>query len=183
MKKLLIHFILCFCIVLTLHAQKINKKIIDTKTNKEILIGNCNIKGLKTDSFGLVFNNEYKYYIPDNNTITLLQSKIKKIRIEIVMGTWCGDSKEQVPRFIKILDILKYKTKKIKILCIDHFFNAENFEKGENNIQKIPTFIIYRKNKEIGRIVESPMNSLEKDLLDILNKPNQPINVSKVELK
>ena len=171
MKKILINIILCFCMTLNLQAQTLNKKIIDTKTNKEILIGYCNIEGLKTDSFGLVFKDEYKYYIPDSITITLLRSKIKKIKFEIVMGTWCGDSKEQVSRFIKILDVLKYKTKKINILCLDHFFNADNFEKGKNNIQKVPTFIIYRKNKEIGRIVEAPMNSLEKDLLDILNKP------------
>ncbi|MCU0370461.1 MAG: thioredoxin family protein [Bacteroidales bacterium] len=33
------------------------------------------------------------------------------------------------------------------------------------NIQKVPTFIIYRKGREIGRIIETPYTTLEKDLL------------------
>ncbi|MFZ4401178.1 MAG: thioredoxin family protein [Bacteroidales bacterium] len=168
MKKIKIIFIVSFLMIFTLHAQKLNKKIIDIKTDKEILIGKCNLKGLKADTFGLVFKEEYKNYLPDSSKINILQSKMKSITIEIVMGTWCGDSKEQVPRFIKVLDAINYKTKKINFLCLDHFFKADDFEKEKNNIQKVPTFIIYRKQKEIGRIVETPTKSLEEDLLDIV---------------
>jgi hypothetical protein len=170
MKKIKVILILGLFACYALQAQKLNKKIIDIKTDKQILLGKCNLKGLKADTFGLVFNEEYKKYLPDSATVVLLHSKMKKITFEIVMGTWCGDSKEQVPRFIKVLDDIKYKTKKLRFLCLDHFFKADDFEKGKNNIQKVPTFIIYRKKKEIGRIIESPMKSLEKDLLDVISQ-------------
>ncbi len=169
MIKLKTYIIINFFMIFTLQAQKLNKIIIDTKTQKEILVGKCNLDGLKTGEFGSVFNTEYKNYNPDHALITLLQTKIKDIKIEIILGTWCGDSKDQVPRFIKILDILKYKTEKIDILCLDHFCKADGFDKEKRNIQRVPTFIIYRKNKEIGRIIETPTRTLEKDLLDILN--------------
>jgi hypothetical protein len=35
-------------------------------------------------------------------------------------------------------------------------------------IKRIPTFIIYKKKREIGRIVETPGDLIEKDLLKIL---------------
>jgi hypothetical protein len=36
------------------------------------------------------------------------------------------------------------------------------------DITNVPTFIFYRNGKEINRIVESPVISLEKDMLSIL---------------
>ena len=41
-------------------------------------------------------------------------------------------------------------------------------------IEAIPTFIVYRKDAEIGRIVETPKTTLEADLLEILSKPVKP---------
>ena len=170
MRNILISFLILILSVVSGIAQNLNRKIIDTKTQKEILYGKCNIDGLKTGEFGDFFKMEYNNYITDSSTLAQLKPMMKKVRIHIVMGSWCGDSQQQVPRFIKLMDMLKYKTRKLDILCIDHFFKAENFEKGNMGIEKVPTFIIYRKNKEIGRIVETPTHSLEKDLLNILKK-------------
>lgn len=170
-------FLICVLIYMSsfaaIFAQRVNQKIIDSKTQKEILYGKCNIDGLKSGEFGDIFKTEYKYYIPDSIILSQMKPLLKKIKIQVVMGTWCGDSQQQIPRFIKILDIMGYKTKKLDILCIDHFFKAKNFEKGTNKIEKIPTFIIYYKHKEIGRIIESPTQTLEKDLLDILREKNK----------
>jgi len=170
MKKLNGFLIVSFLMIFTLQAQKFNKKTVDTKTQKEILTGKCNLGGLKTGEFGENFKVEYTGYILDSNTIDLLQPKMKNIKIEMILGTWCGDSKEQVPRFFKILDALKYKSRKLTIFCVDRLITAEGVDKKKSNLEKVPTFIIYRKNKEIGRIIEIPMVSLEKDLLKILNK-------------
>ncbi|MEI6696777.1 MAG: thioredoxin family protein [Bacteroidota bacterium] len=156
--------------VFSLQAQKLNKKMIDTKSNKEILYGKCNLKGFKKAEFGKIFKKEYNNYLPLNEIIALLQPKMMNISFEIILGTWCGDSKEQLPRFIRILDAVKYKTKTISFLCVDRSFKADGFDRDKQNIQKIPTFIIYRNNIEIGRIVETPIQTLEKDLLDILVK-------------
>jgi len=35
----------------------------------------------------------------------------------------------------------------------------------------VPTFIVFYKNKEVGRIVENPKISLERDLLQLLQNP------------
>ena len=35
-------------------------------------------------------------------------------------------------------------------------------------IQRVPTFIIYKNNLEAGRIIENPVTSLEQDMVNIL---------------
>ena len=48
---------------------------------------------------------------------------------------------------------------------------APSGEEGPFNIQKVPTIIVQKYGKEIGRIIESPQSGyLEKDLVEILKK-------------
>lgn len=149
-------------------AQKVNKTIIDTKTQKTILYGKCNLKGLQTGDYGEIYRMEFKYYTPDSQIIEQLKPVLKKISFKIVMGSWCGDSREQIPRFIKILDLSEYNTRKIDIISLDHYFKLEGFDIKKFDIKKLPTLIVYRKKKEIGRIIETPVETLEKDLIKIL---------------
>ena len=43
-------------------------------------------------------------------------------------------------------------------------------EEAGRNIVRVPTIIVEQKGAEIGRIIEFPVTSLEKDLLTILRK-------------
>jgi len=43
-------------------------------------------------------------------------------------------------------------------------------EEAGKNIVRVPTIIVDQKGVEIGRIIEFPVSSLEKDLLTILRK-------------
>ena len=45
--------------------------------------------------------------------------------------------------------------------------SPQGYEKGMN-IDYVPTFIIYQNGKEVNRIIESPVESIEKDLIAIL---------------
>ena len=87
----------------------------------------------------------------------------------MVLATWCGDSKDQVPRFFKIMDeISNSKIDVSEIICLDRNKTAPDFDNEKYKIEKVPTFIIYPGEKEIGRIVETPKISLEEDLLQII---------------
>jgi len=169
MKKSIIFTITIFLCVSS-YTQKVNRTIIDTKTQKPILYGKCNLKGLNTGEFGEVYKMEYKYYTPDTQKLNQIKPLLKNVSFKIIMGSWCGDSREQIPRFIKTLDLMKYKTKKIEIISLDHYFKLNGFDNEKYGIKKLPTIIVYLKKKEIGRIIETPTETLEKDLLNILTK-------------
>jgi len=150
-------------------AQKYNKRAIDPKNQKEMLVGLCNRHGLESAPFSEWFNKEYTNYQPDTLTLDLLKDQMKGVRIVLVMASWCGDSRREVPRFYKILDYLDFKAKRMKVISTDREKKAGKVPVEELKIQLVPTFVIYKNDKELGRIIESPAVSLEKDLLKILS--------------
>jgi len=167
------HFILILALMVganTLFAQGKNTEITDSKSGKNILVGYCDEKGLEKGEFGIYFNSQYETYVPKAKTIEKLKAKINKYDIKIVFGSWCGDSKLQVPRFYKILDLLDFNKSQLETIGVDRNKNALVVNIASLNIELVPTFIVYKHGEEIGRIVESPVKSLEDDLLKIIGK-------------
>lgn len=158
---------------MNLKAQELNKTIQDPVKAKPVLLNICTRDGLmRIEEFKTMYDGVYDNYKPDSLTLIKLKKLTKHTNIIIVMGTWCGDSKLQVPHFYKVLDGIGFDTNKsTKIICVDGNKKAENGLIDHLDIQHIPTFIIFnKKGKELGRIIESPKITLEKDLLAILEK-------------
>jgi thiol-disulfide isomerase/thioredoxin len=151
-----------------LKSQEINRKIMDPKLNEEILYGYCNRNGLEEGEFGKVFKEYYSIYEPDKEVMGVMRSKLDSVSILIVLGTWCSDSQEQVPKFFKVLDKIRFNEKNLTIICVSKDKEAGEIDVKKYDIQRVPTFIIFRGSKEVGRIIETPVTSLEKDLLMLL---------------
>ena len=118
------------------------------------------------------YDKNYSSYNTDTLNIHLLSKLLHGKRIDIFLGSWCGDSKREVPRMLKVLEQSGIDTSSIRLIFVNNTLAAykqspQHEEKGKN-IHRVPTFIVYENDKEIGRIVESPVVSLEKDLLSIL---------------
>jgi thiol-disulfide isomerase/thioredoxin len=154
-----------FLIPTWLAAQELNKVIADKNSGKEILIGKCNRDALTTDVFSMYYEKGYAAYAPDENVVRQLSKLRKGVDVVVVMGSWCHDSKEQVPRFYKILDDVGVKDSKIELICVDSEKSGGEADVSFLDIQRVPTFIFYKKGREIGRIVETPTSTLEKDML------------------
>lgn len=154
------------------YSQEINRTRIDDKSQLEVLIGKCDRVGLKSDLFKTYFEPEYASYNPDAATITSLKSLLanKNVKVIIVMGSWCGDSQEQVPRFYKIADAIGLADTNITLYCVDRAKKSDKGETDNLKITLVPTFIFYIGAVEIGRITETPQVSLEKDLLGIISQ-------------
>ncbi len=116
------------------------------------------------------WNSASAAYHPDEATINLLaQIPIATLEVDVYIGTWCEDSKLHVPAFIQVAN-------KIELNFVLIGVNREKecpFDKKECknwDITNVPTFIVKRDGTEIGRIIETPSKSIEKDLLEILKK-------------
>jgi len=117
------------------------------------------------------YMNEYEKYEP-NETITqkIAGTNVGSVSILIVMGSWCGDSQREVPRFIKMLDQCGLAKINVTYLGVDMSKQSPVGDYDKLGIKKVPTFIVYRNKVEIGRIIEYPSTSLEQDMLEILSK-------------
>ncbi len=157
-------------LVFTITAQDKNQITIDSKSGKPMLVGLCDRDAFVDTNFSWWFNSGYKFYYPADSVITLLSDIKLDYSIKIIMGTWCSDSRREVPRFYKLLDGLKFPETKVTLINVDRKKKGLDATVDDLNILLVPTFIIYNGSKEIGRIIETPITSLENDLLQILTK-------------
>lgn len=152
-------------------AQEMNTVIFDKDVNRDILIGWVDREGTISQDF--LGNEKVKYdsYSPNAEAIEDIKHAFevnKDLNILVVFATWCGDSKMHVPEFYKVADLAGVS--RIKYLTVNRKKNAGDIDMTKMNIERVPTFIVYDGETEIGRIVESPEYTLESDLATILKK-------------
>ena len=134
--------------------------VIDGQVEKSYLFKSGNTKW---------FPKNYELYETDIFLSENNFSNLDNYRIELYMGVKCHDSEREVPRLIKILNELKFSDDKLKIFLLKRDKTSNSgFEKGKN-ITNTPTIIFYRDSMEINRIVEFPIETLERDIYKIIN--------------
>lgn len=142
---------------------------IDEKTGKPILLGKVDRKAMVDSNFTWWFNSAYKFYKPDTSIINEINGlDLTDTHLKIVLGTWCSDSRREVPRFFKIIDLIEFPEERIEIFGVNRDKILPDTETEIEEIEFVPTFIFYRDQVEIDRIIETPDNSLEEDMLNIL---------------
>ncbi|MFZ2493157.1 MAG: peptidylprolyl isomerase, partial [Thermoanaerobaculia bacterium] len=112
-------------------------------------------------------------YTPDASLVDYMATTVRPgDRVEVYLGTWCDDSQREVPRFLRILDALaaQGKTVPITFVAIDRSKTKPAELIAGKSIEKVPTFIYYRDDAELGRIVEKPATLLEDELLAITSR-------------
>lgn len=137
------------------------------------LIGKINKYGLSSGPYANWFEKGYQDYRPDTTLIAKIDEALKPYEIKLFMGTWCGDSRREVPRFYKILEQANYPMEQLTAVALgrsaDLYKKSPNHEEKGLTIHRVPTFIFYKDGKEVNRIVERPVASLEQDIAAILD--------------
>ena len=169
MRYLLVVVFICTVFPL-LFGQDTYKTVIDSESGKPMLIGTCTRNVFSDTSFSWWFNSGYQMYEPDSLTINELKPALDNIDITLILGTWCSDSREQVPHFFKIIDETGFPENRINMICVDRDKKSTSGEVDSLNIKLVPTFIFYKDGKEMGRIEESPNDTIEKDMYVIIAK-------------
>lgn len=143
MKKL---FLLLFFFALTLsYAQEKSKMVTDEKSKKNMFVGTGDKSVFKDTSFATWYNAEYELYEVDNKVLEgITPDKLKDITIKIVLGTWCGDTKREIPRFIKILESIKFDEKNLTLIFVNNAKKDPFNDIEALKVKNIPTIIVYR---------------------------------------
>jgi len=152
------------------YQPEINILVKDTVDDNMMLLGKANKKGLTNKEFRAWYKENYYAHELDTITIEALKPKLENVSIKVFMGTWCSDSQREVPALNKILEEAEYDQTKLEVIAVSHDKDTpDHLEKGMD-IQYVPTIIFYKNEKEIGRYVELAQETLEKDMLAILNE-------------
>jgi len=114
-------------------------------------------------------------YTPDAAAVSYLQKNLPRYRLLIFMGTWCGDTKDLLPKLLKVLQQANIATDDLMMVGMDRQKTTITHE-GKRLVRKykaksLPTFVVTDSNgEEVGRIVESADKSVEEDLVAIISK-------------
>ena len=79
----------------------------------------------------------------------------------VVLGTWCGDSRREVPRLWRALEVAGEVPFSVRLVAVDRAKQAPGGELEGLAIHYVPTFIVRRGGVEVGRIVEGAAEGLE----------------------
>jgi hypothetical protein len=154
-------------------VQRVNTEATDKRGNL-ILLGKSTRERLAQPPFNDWYNKNYAAYTIDSNTANQIKPLLKNKQFFLFMGTWCGDSRREVPRMYKILDYCQVKLSRIQLINLNNSDTAYKQSPGHEerglNILRVPTLLIYENGHEVGRVVESPVTSLEKDMFAIVTK-------------
>ncbi len=147
------------------------EKMTDFSEQSTWLLGYFQADRLKKPPYSEWFQKGYDDYRFNTDAVNNLTDINKdNLAIKIVMGTWCPDSRREVPRFMRIMDLWKFPPDKITFIGVDDSKLSPVGEYDQLDIQRVPTFIFYKNNIEVGRIIENPVTSLEQDIVNILTK-------------
>ena len=167
MKNLVI--VIIFLQLIISCSTTLNQTVYDKQSKTRILVGLSNRGGLQQNPFSGWFNKEYGAYAFNNDAIQRIKNDSENLSIKLFMGTWCRDSRREVPRIYRILDAAGFDESCLTLINVNRGKNSPGGEEIGLNIHHVPTVILYKNGNEIGRIIESPVQLLEEDMVAILN--------------
>lgn len=165
------------CIAMACHRHTLPQQsafantVTTTSNGAPLLLGHCQLHMMQSAPFQIWYDTMYASYQTDAAAIQQLQPLLRNRTVEVFLGTWCGDSRREVPRLIKVLQEAQFDTSRLHLIFTGNegrlYKQSPQHEEQGKFIHRVPTIIVYNKGKEEGRIVETPVVSLEKDLLAI----------------
>jgi thiol-disulfide isomerase/thioredoxin len=116
---------------------------------------------LKNYSVNIQFSKKgFDNYVP----LELSMLKDDDINVVVFFGTWCHDSKRELPKALKIFNKIGMNDENIELIAVGLDKKEPLGRAAKLNLMYTPTLIFFRGSKEIGRIIEKPVLSLEKDI-------------------
>lgn len=117
------------------------------------------------------YESGYNDYAANADTVATLSTALDAVEVEVYFGTWCDDSKQDVPRVIRVLDDAGFSPDRLTMIALSDHPGEFKFSPGGEGrarlIHRTPTIVVTRDGREIGRIVQYALDSIEEDLLVI----------------
>lgn len=120
----------------------------------------------------------------DEEAATALAAVEPGARVTVLLGTWCSDSRREVPRLWRALDqvggLVPFE---IDYLAVDEDKEEPAALVAGRDLRYVPTFIVSRDGEEVGRVVEVSPNGIEHELLALLTGTESGVVTAREDLE
>ncbi|PZR29342.1 MAG: thioredoxin [Citrobacter freundii] len=124
---------------------------------------------IETDTSFKWYAQNTKPFTPDKNAVAGLQKYKDSLQFIVFMGTWCEDSHFVIPRFFSLLDAGSYPSGKVSLIGVDRNKQTLDNLSESLHVTNVPTIIVMKNGKELGRVVEYGKSGLfDKDLGEVI---------------
>ena len=110
-------------------------------------------------------------YKPDTATLNAFERAKGKYQIVVFGGTWCEDTQFILPKFFKLQEQSGFRDEAITMFGVNRAKTSLGNIAKAFNIINVPTFIVMKDGKEIGRVVEyGKTGKWDKEIAALLNQ-------------
>jgi thiol-disulfide isomerase/thioredoxin len=140
------------------------------KTGSKVLKGLLARADIENDTSFKWFKENMKLGQADVAALSAFGKNSSKFQIVVFARTWCDDSQNLLPVFYRLVEKSGYPDSSITLIGVDRpkttLYNLHN----AFHITDIPTFIVMKDGKEIGRVVEyGKYGQIDKELGEIVS--------------
>jgi hypothetical protein len=169
----------------TLHMATAQNYVreLDRKTGKPCLRGKITFTDIEKETVNSWFKKGVDAYEPNVTLTNELKSLAAPYRFVVFAGTWCEDTHNMLPKFYKTINMADIDLHAVEMYGVDRNKETLNLEHVFYNIKRIPTIIVMLQNREVGRIIENVNESIEADLLRIIEKDAKELEKKKAAKK
>jgi thiol-disulfide isomerase/thioredoxin len=125
----------------------------DAEGNK-VLKGFISRQELATDTSFAWFPKNQKDYTPYPAALQALKQNKDSVNIIAFGGTWCHDTQFILPKFFVLADAAGLSPNRITVIGVDHNKQTIQHLSDAFHITNVPTIIVMKNGKEIGRVIE-----------------------------
>jgi thiol-disulfide isomerase/thioredoxin len=165
MKKLLLATATLFLSVIGFAQNEVTTETDGTKIIKGFI---TRAELANEPSFTWMAENQ-KNYTPNASTLQALKTYKDSVHILAFGGTWCGDTKHILPQVLSVADAAGFSPDRMTIIGVDRSKKTLQHLTEAFNVTRVPTFIVLKDGKEIGRVVEyGNIGMPDKEIGDII---------------
>lgn len=134
-----------------------------------MIVGEFTIEDLQKEPYATWFNSGFESFNPADEAMQTIKDNISEYEVVVFMGTWCPDSRREVPKLLKILDQADFDLSNLSMVGVDRSKTTPEKLEAEYDIKRVPTIIFLKDGKEVNRFVEYAKESIEADIAKIVS--------------
>jgi thiol-disulfide isomerase/thioredoxin len=124
------------------------------RPNEKSLKGIISRQVLLDDTSFHWYAENMKGYTPNAAALERLKKNKDSLQLLTFMGTWCDDSQNIIPKFYSLLEAAGFSGEQVTLIGVDRQKKTSSHLAEAFNIINVPTIIVMKNGKEIGRVVE-----------------------------
>ena len=129
-------------------------QVLVERPNEKTFKGIISREVLLSDTAFKWYGENLKGYTPNASALEGLKKNKDSIQLLSFMGTWCEDSQNIIPKFYSLLDMAGFPQDRVTLIGVDRKKITLSHLSEALNVTKVPTIIVLKNGKEIGRVVE-----------------------------